>query len=82
LTSQLQEAIDALATEYAPILKQLGSYDERQGYMTAELVSMKDIIGDWTFNSVRLYAGYVAASYERNAPDESAAIREAIANLI
>jgi hypothetical protein len=77
-----QEAIDALAVEYAPILKQLGNYDQRCGYMTSELVGMQDITGEQLFNTLRLYAGYIVASYERNAPDESALIAAAIRNLI
>ena len=62
-----QEAIDALARDYAPILHGEASYDWKCGYITSELITLEACEGQ-TLNSVSLYAGYIVAAALRSKP--------------
>lgn len=79
-----QEMIEALAVDYAPILNNESmSYDEKQGYMLSELIHIlpPPLIDANSWNSVRLYAGYIVAAGLRNAP-KPIDIDAVITNLI
>ena len=64
-----QDVIDALAKDYATILhNESMSVDEKTGYMLSELVTIWPEAKTVTWNSLRLYAGYIVAAGLRNAP--------------